>query len=191
MRSHEKVLITTSRRPTRRIRTFCNDLARCIPNSIRINRGKLNREGIAEKALELDAERIVIINRWKGGPGKLELFHVSEGLVGVPPLIYVRGIKLQREFGFRKLGRFRSLAITASFSHGNDEIKKLADALSRFLNIPFILPNEKLAGYDLLMHISKNVSEQLSITFFESRLGREIGPRITLSHLIWNLRKER
>jgi len=103
------IIITTSRRPTRRIRTFCNDLARCIPNSMRINRGKLSREGLAEKAYELEADRVIIVDRWKGGPGKIELFNVREALVGVPPLIYIRGIKLQREMGFPKSRRFSSM----------------------------------------------------------------------------------
>ncbi|RLI44046.1 Brix domain containing protein, partial [Candidatus Bathyarchaeota archaeon] len=81
------ILLTTSRRPTPRIRTFCRDLARSIPNVVRVNRGKLSLDGVAERAIEFDADRVVIINRWKGGPGKIELFEVGqEGLVLVPPI---------------------------------------------------------------------------------------------------------
>ncbi|MFQ5836261.1 MAG: Brix domain containing protein, partial [Candidatus Bathyarchaeia archaeon] len=92
-------LLTTSRRPTPRIRTFCRDLARSIPNVVRVNRGKLSLDGIAEKALEFNADRVVIVDRWKGGPGKIEFFKIGqEGLVPVPPIMYVASIKLQREF---------------------------------------------------------------------------------------------
>jgi len=38
------------------VRTLCKDLSHTIPNIIPVNRGKLSLEGVAEKALELDAE---------------------------------------------------------------------------------------------------------------------------------------
>lgn len=184
------ILITTSRRPTRRIRTFCNDLARCIPNSKRINRGKLSREGLAEKAFELDADRVIIVDRWKGGPGKIELFNVEESLVGVVPLIYIRGIKLQREMGFPKSRSFDSLTITASYSSRDEEIPKLVDALSNFLQVPVEKPDEVLEKkYQVLMSISRDAMERIRITFFKLPENREIGPRITVSHLIWSLEK--
>ena len=47
------ILLTTSHRPTRRIRSLCNDLTRSIPNSIRVNRGKMNFFDVAAKAIEL------------------------------------------------------------------------------------------------------------------------------------------
>ena len=184
------ILITTSRRPTRRIRTFCNDLARCIPNSIRINRGKLSREGIAEKALELEADRVIIIDRWKGGPGKIEFFKVDEGLTGVPPLIYIRGIKLQREMGFPKSRPFHSLAITAVYTKGEEEIPKLAGAFSEFFKAPITtLEGPLMQSYQVFMHVSRDASERIRITFFKLPENREIGPRIIVSHVIWSLEK--
>ena len=184
------ILITTSRRPTRRIRTFCNDLSRCIPHSTRINRGKLSREGLAEKALELDADRVIIVDRWKGGPGKIELFHVKESLLGVPPLIYIRGIKLQREMGFPKSRPFDSMAITASYSSQDEEIPKLVEALSNFLQVPVTKPNESFEKkYQVLMGVNRDAMERIRITFFKLPENREIGPRITVSHLIWSLEK--
>jgi len=186
------IIITTSRRPTRRIRTFCNDLARCIPNSIRINRGKLSREGLAEKAYELEANRVMIVDRWKGGPGKIELFNVKESLIGVPPLIYIRGIKLQREMGFPKFRPLQSLAITATYASRDEEIPKLADALSSFLKVPTAKSNELLERrYHALMAIFRDAMERIRITFFKLPENREIGPRITVSHLIWSLEKPR
>ena len=184
------IIITTSRRPTRRIRTFCNDLARCIPNSMRINRGKLSREGLAEKAYELEADRVIIVDRWKGGPGKIELFNVRETLIGVPPLIYIRGIKLQREMGFPKSRRFSSMAITANYTSQDEEIPKLMDALSNFLQVSTAKPNEEVEKkYQVLMSIGRDAMERIRVTFFKLPENREIGPRITVSHLIWSLEK--
>lgn len=95
MSKRKKILLTTSRRPTSRIRSFCRDFAVCLPNIIRVNRGKLNFDGIIEKALEINANRVAIVDRWKGGPGKIQLFLIKEAsLTPVNPIIYIRGIKI-------------------------------------------------------------------------------------------------
>ena len=52
MLKRKKVLLTTSRRPTSRMRSFSRDFAGCLPDIVRINRGKLNLDGIVEEALE-------------------------------------------------------------------------------------------------------------------------------------------
>ncbi|MBE0520280.1 hypothetical protein IBX35_04480, partial [Candidatus Bathyarchaeota archaeon] len=55
--------------------------------------------GVAEKALELDAEKAIIIGKWRGDSGKIQFFRTSvKGLDVVPPLIYVKGVKLRRDF---------------------------------------------------------------------------------------------
>jgi len=132
----------------------------------------------------------MIVDRWKGGPGKIELFNVKESLIGVPPLIYIRGIKLQREMGFPKFRPLRSLAITATYASRDEEIPKLADALSSFLKVPTAKSNELLERrYHALMAIFRDAMERIRITFFKLPENREIGPRITVSHLIWSLEK--
>ena len=183
------ILITTSRRPTRRIRTFCNDLARCIPDAVRVNRGKLSREGLAEKALEVEADRVIIVDRWKGGPGKIELYRLAEDLLGVPPLIYIRGIKLQREFALPKIRPPSSLAIICECPSEGKDVRKLAEALSDFLKVPFLTDDISKKNYEVCMRISEDALREMRITFIKPRENREIGPRITVSHLIWELKK--
>jgi len=156
---------------------------------MRINRGKLSREGLAEKSCKLEADRVIIVDRWKGGPGKIELFNVRETLVGVPPLIYIRGVKLQREMGFPKSRRFTSMAITANYTSQDEEIPKFMDALSNFLQVSTAKPNEIEKKYQVLMSIGRDVMERIRVTFFKLPENREIGPRITVSHLIWSLEK--
>jgi rRNA maturation protein Rpf1 len=145
---------------------------------------------VAEKALEFEADRVIIIDRWKGGPGKIEFFKVDEGLIGAPPLLYIRGIKLQREIGFPKTRSFRSLAVTASYASNETEIPKIAKALSNFLNAPLVTLDEVFVEkYEAFMHVSRDVSGRIRITFFKLPENCEIGPRITLSHTVWSLEK--
>jgi U3 small nucleolar ribonucleoprotein protein IMP4 len=186
------ILLTTSRRPTKGIRTFCRDLSHTIPNILRINRGKLSLEGVAEKAVELNAEKVMIINRWKGGPGKIEMYELSiEGLQPIPPLIYLRNVKLRREFPkiMRKGRRIKSVAMEAS-PNPSMEVEKLEEALSKFFNIPLVSFEEARGKYDALMQIKAEPSEGLTITVKILPEIAEIGPRMSVSHLIWDLTHE-
>jgi hypothetical protein len=146
----------------------------------------MNLDGIAEKALELNADRVIVINRWKGGPGKIELFHVGqEGLMPVPPLLYIRGVRLQREFN-AKARPFRSLAITVPPNSSN-EIVRIAETLANFLNLPFLSAGGTPTKFQALMHISHDVSHFAQITFLLLPEAVEVGPRLILSHVIWEI----
>jgi len=181
------ILLTTSRRPTRGIRTFCHDLACVIPNIVRVNRGKLSITGVAEKALENNAEKAIIVDRWKGGPGKIRFFNVdSTGLNAVPPLIYVRGIKLQRDFRKTRVEPVRSLAITLPKEKSN-QISKIAGFLSDFLHIPILSFKEASSSYQAILHITTDITQRVQITFFLWPEKIEIGPRITVSHVVWTV----
>lgn len=186
------ILLTTSRRPTKGIRTFCRDLSHTIPNILRINRGKLSLEGVAEKAVEFGAEKVMIINRWKGGPGKIEMYELSvEGLRPIPPLIYLTNVKLRREFPkiVKKGRRIKSAAMEAS-PNPSMEVEKLEEALSKFLNIPLVSFEEAQRNYDALMQVKAEPSQGLTITVKILPEMVEIGPRMRVSHLIWDLTHE-
>ena len=57
------ILLTTSRRPTGAIRSLCRDFVNSIPDVVRVNRGKMSLDGIAEKAIEVEADRVVVVDR--------------------------------------------------------------------------------------------------------------------------------
>ncbi|KPV64305.1 MAG: putative Brix domain-containing ribosomal biogenesis protein [Candidatus Bathyarchaeota archaeon BA2] len=178
------ILLTTSRRPTRRIRTLCHDLARSIPNVVRINRGKLNLDGIAERALELKADRVIVVDRWKGGPGKINLFRVeAAGLTSVHPLMYVAGIRLQREIE-AEAKAVRSLVVTTA-PKNSPEVTKIAENLSNFLNFPLSSIDEAASKYQASMHVSHNASGRIQITFMLLPQMVETGPRIIISRVVW------
>lgn len=188
------ILVTTSRRPIRRIRTFCRDLVRSIPHVFYINRGKLNLDGIAEKALEANANRVVIVSRYKGGPGKIQLFQASinQGLTQIPPVLYVAGLRLQREFKI-KSRNIQSLMITIQ-TEVSQQILKLAESLSIFLKISIsskrrITSTRISSDYQASMHFSSNPSHFSQITFLLFPTTVEIGPRIIISHIAWEIQK--
>ncbi len=183
------ILLTTSRRPTRRIRTFCHDLARSIPNIVRINRGKLGLDGVAEKALEFNADRVVIIDRWRGGPGKIEFFQTGPGgLFPVSPMMYIAGMRLQREFEGTKAKPIQTLTITTPLEK-NPQVVKIAEFLSNFLDIPMLSMDEATSRCSAAMHISLDPSRRTQITFMLLPDAVEVGPRVTLSRVVWEVEK--
>ena len=186
------ILVTTSRRPVRRIRTFCRDLVRSIPHVFYFNRGKLNLDGIAEKALESKANRVVIVSRYKGGPGKIQLFQTStnKGLTQVPPVLYVAGLRLQREFKKRSRNiQFLTITVQTEVSQ---QILKLAESLSLFLRISIstkkrITSTRVSSDYQASMHFSSDPSHFSQITFLLFPKTIEVGPRIIISHIAWEI----
>lgn len=182
------VLLTTSRRPTRSIRTFCSDLSRTFPNIVHVNRGKLSLEGVAEKALELEAEGVMIVDRWKGGPGKVQLFKVEEGgLKAFPLLIYLKGVKLRRDFkGLPStIRRAKSVAIVRQ-PETPSEIEKLENAFSKFFNVPvFSIEEAVKRNCDIVMQTSVDQANRATITFKLVPELAEVGPKLKISHLIW------
>lgn len=190
MAEKSRVLLTTSRRPTKDLRTFCRDLSYVLPNVLRVNRGKLSLEGVAEKAAELNAGKAVIVDRWKGVPGKIQLFRVGEkGLEGTSPLIYLKAVKLRRNFEevMPRGRRIKSVAMVR-FDKNFLEIERLENALSRFFGILPISFEEAISGgYDAAMQIVRDKLGRLTIMFRLIPELVEVGPRIVISHLVWDL----
>ena len=157
---------------------------------MRINRGKLSLGGVAEKALELDAEKAIIIGRWRGDSGKIRFFRTSaKGLDVVPPLIYVKGVKLRRDFeeNAPRGRRLKSVAIAAS-KISSLEVKRLENVLSEFFNVPvFSLEEICDRKFDAAMQISVDPSDRMIITFRLVPEFVEVGPQIRISHLVWEL----
>ncbi|MBT8172284.1 hypothetical protein KJN74_05380 [Candidatus Bathyarchaeota archaeon] len=177
------ILLTTSRRPTERIRTFCRDFVHSIPFVIRINRGKISNDGLAEKAIELEADRVIIVNRWQDGFAKINLFQVSStGLKPVFPLILISRICLRREIEKGTKRKFSSIITVES---STPELDKLSKSMSNFLDLPIMTIDEAVKKNLVSMHFSIDYKNHLQANFILSNQMVEIGPKLILSRLIW------
>lgn len=184
-----QILLTTSRHPSQRTRTFCNELARLIPKCIRVNRGKMSLDNLAEKALENNIARVLIIEEWHGNPGKMALFKVLEsGLSWFPPKMIIRSLTLQREIKRSQVKTTKVYGILESSEGAMSDVSKLTSVLSDFLQLP------KLSHKDVGCLKNQNVVEIshfshgcIKITFTNFPKGVELGPRIILSNLVWEL----
>jgi hypothetical protein len=107
----------------------------------------------------------------------------------VPPIIYLCNAKFRRDFG-EKIPldrRVKSVAMVVSSSK-NSEVKKTENALSAFFGVPTLSLEEAVNGkYDIVMKILTDSSNSITIMFMLVPKLAEFGPRIGISHLVWEL----
>lgn len=180
------ILITTSGRPTQRIRTICSDLHRVIPETVKTNRGKLNRDGVSEKAFELGADRMIIVERWKGGPRDIKLYstpYMSE----VPLTLYLSGSKTQDEFG-RRITVSKNLIVTVE-RNALPHVEDLANLFAKFLCIPLFEEPLKCTDFKASAHFS-SIGSDVKIAFTMPPIIREIGPLFTVKYVQGNAERD-
>jgi len=157
-----------------------------MPNLVRVNRGKMSTDEIAEKALDYKANRAVIVDRWHGGPGDIKLFKIEEsGLVSLPPIMHVAGMKLQREFRSIKVKHVSSISVESSRTR--EELNKVADVLSSFFGMPIKSVEQLLEESETIMYLLQDDIGRVVITFMSEPNRVEIGPRIVVSSLEWQV----
>ncbi len=179
------ILITTSRRPTRMIRTLCRDLANTIPSLKRVNRGKMSSYDVSEKAINIGADKVLIIDRWKGRPGRMRFFEVKEGLSQVPPQIYIRGVKFRRDF---KAKRTSSRSVYMENPKNGIDVQRLGEMFSRFFELPIIESERTDDSHRFtVMRLSMDSDNMIRVSFYQMPENVEIGPRIRISHAVWEI----
>ncbi len=185
------ILLTTSHRPTRRVRSLCNDLARSIPGLVKINRGKTSFFDLAEKAVQMKIEKIIVVDRWKGSPGRIRFFRVVDGKMSEKaPRLYVSGVRLRREFGASKENNQKKLIkymFLDSTEIRGSEVEKLASSLSEFFEIPIFKAEEAPSIYDVYLRFTSSEDCLACISFYTLPSNAEIGPRIKISHVAWQV----
>jgi len=70
------MLITTSRKPSQKTRTFARSLERVF-NAKYINRGKMSLRDVLIKSNNLNFNRIIVISEMKGNPSRIEILSSS------------------------------------------------------------------------------------------------------------------
>lgn len=163
------------------MRTLCNDLRRVVPNAVRINRGKLGREGVSERALEIGADRVIVVERWKGGSGVIKLYTLPSTSEAFSAL-YLAGIKTQDEIGRRKTVR-EGLMVTVE-KNASPPTRHLADLFSKFLRVPLLEDLQKNTGFRASAHFSNFQGSGVKISFTMPPIINEIGPTLIVRYPI-------
>jgi len=176
---YNRVLITTSHRPSRRVRSFINDLKLVIPNAIKVNRGKMGLYDVMTTALENRCNRIVIVSRWRGNPGKMCFYKLSSNnkYVQVDPIIYISSVKLAREVKDKIY--FKPKEIIMDINSNNKALVDFGNMLSEALNI------KEWSKTDLYVKVKIKESQRFfcTILFVKNNTNTLCGPIINVKHV--------
>jgi len=166
------------------IRTLCRELANTIPSLRRVNRGKMSSYDVCEKAIDIGADKVLIIDRWKGRPGRMRFFEVKENLSQIPPQLYIRGVKFRRDFKTKRTFPY-DVYIEAP---RNAEFQRLSKVFSRFFELPIIESNmtDKPQRF-IVMRFSSDSNNTTRVSFYLMPKNLEVGPRIRISHAVWEI----
>jgi rRNA maturation protein Rpf1 len=149
---------------------------------VRVNRGKQNLFELAETALRYDADRVIVVNRWRNFNGIIELFKVgSDGLILIQPFLTIIRLRLRRDFGSH-FKRIKSLVITKSST--KPEVEQAAESISRFLKVQ-ISSGRDAVSFDAIMDFSSETfskQNSISIRFFLQPSDQEIGPYMSIRY---------
>lgn len=174
-------LITTSHRPARRTRTLCNDLARVIPGTIRVNRGKMSIHDLALRTIESDTKVAIIIDTFRGNPSKVSFLSVtSKGYRIVPPALLLGKVVLRREIEKHRAPARPKLMITHE-SLTTPTIVELANQLADHLGSS-IYPSKPRANLsesgNIALFIGESHKYPAILEFIEIPTLQELGPTL-------------
>ncbi len=187
------MLITTSHRPTRRTRSFGHDLEKVFPNSLYLTRGKKTIQDLLMEAYDRGYERLLIINVWKGNPLKMTFIKVSPSDWGYLGYLYLHGIKLQREIGFRDIRPLREempFIVTTAKRVGLDHVA-FAQAFAELTGGRFVPRGDRSlqtiahkSNTDVLGVVERH-PRGMAVNFYRLDVSREqaVGPLISVK--IW------
>ncbi len=174
------ILITTTRRPARRTRSFVRELYHVIPRAYRMNRGKSSIEDLNELALSKGLARILIVGTRAGNPSFLMFYSTNPLKPILLNQIILKGVTLRREFTKRRAPFSRNMGVTYQ---GN--LRDLAKELARglFLPDPISVSKDEIPDlkdeFDLVLHLSGDEGIVHS-TFYYVNPFHEVGPRIRI-----------
>ncbi len=180
-----RILVTTSHRPSQRVRSFAKDLASVLPEAVKVNRGKSSLRDLYYDAVGYGAERVVVIGVWKGNPGLLRVYSVSLD-VSSPGLhliseIRLAGVALRREIpGSQKIMGVRRLAIDATTAPR--ELGDVVDTFSRSFLASIVFEEERLSRFDVVLRVES--SKPLTLAFYCTGTGRPCGPRLRVAGIL-------
>uniref|UniRef100_A0A7J3KG41 Probable Brix domain-containing ribosomal biogenesis protein n=1 Tax=Staphylothermus marinus TaxID=2280 RepID=A0A7J3KG41_STAMA len=106
-RDYILILVTTSREPSRRTRSFIKELSQTLPYTRVFNRGKRTLVEIARLAAGHNAKFVMIVYEWKANPRRILLYRLNPLLVSssidtdqiyrIFASLTISGVKLARE----------------------------------------------------------------------------------------------
>ncbi len=179
-----QILITTSHRPSQRVRSFVKELFIVLPGSTRFSRGKATLQDLYYEAQITGAKRVVIVNTWRGNPYSILVYEP------LPPpelklsqllSIFLAGIRLRRETrnSIEKTIQSSSLCISIP-PDAPREVYDFIDSFSRGFLAKLCLDEDyKVTETIVKITYSRNICP-LKLEFIDTNTGKICGPTLKI-----------
>ncbi len=163
-------MISTSRKPSQRTRSFCKELQILLPSALYIQRGKSNLEELLECSEQARVRLLLLIGEHEGNPGGFELYSMKDP--AEPVLSFeIEGLRLAREYGSHVRSQSKGIAFSSDSKGNSVELRR---RLERYFKVESLSPN-----LTRILFISEMESGRFRLTFMDSGDSREIGPSMT------------
>ncbi len=183
------ILITTSRGPSQRTRTFIRDLSHVIPRAVRVNRGKKSLDDLRVEAIKHGLSRVLVVTEKKGNPGGLRFYEASVATIRPAAAhVILEGVTLRRELYGKKPERIpKVLDLAVAYQSGEDRAE-YASAFAVGLGVEGVIEaNEarELPDSDVILWV-REFDSRLAASFYLTgiRGAKEVGPRLFLRTLV-------
>ncbi len=167
-------IVTTSRRPSPRSRSFVKDLVSVLPGGIRLTRGHSSYVDLAREALMVGCSRVIIIGERRGNPGVIRVYEPTSSLELRHIVTFIiLGVKLSRESGFGKPVSPRFLVIETDSSPISEEF---SEAFIRAFHAKLKAP-QGVEDY-VLAKLEGLTVDSIKLSFYWK--GSPVGPQLRL-----------
>ncbi|MEM3923121.1 MAG: hypothetical protein QXZ48_02360 [Zestosphaera sp.] len=177
------LLITTSREPSRRTRSFVNDLVRVVPNSIKFNRGKATYEDLAAITKHYSSHGVLMVLEKKGNPSALTYLVPGDTTNLVKKyLMLMSSLKLLREIRGHQIP-YNVKKLVLNFSRVPQGFpQRVCEVLIEIFRPALIHEStEPTEAIELEVTGNENIA---SIAFYCSSTGRACGPAFNITKIL-------
>lgn len=169
-----KFLITSSRRPTPRIRSLVKDLAAILPGAEKFTRGHYSMRELASEAMLRGANRVVVVGGKRGNPSIIRVYEVKDDDLNNIVTFIVRGVALSREVR-RPLPSEKPEGMVVE-TDGTPIADEFADAFIKAFEARVF---EKPGNRDVLAVINAESDDRVRVEFMLRE--KLVGPRLRLA----------
>ena len=174
------VIITTSREPSRRTRSFIKDIACLAPWIIRLTRGKLTFKELVEYAIGENASTLAIVCERRANPSIIRVYDLTQPIENGLPLhvytLFLKGVTLSREKGRRTSDLCVEKAVIESEPPSSDADRDMVLAAIKLFNADITAPS----SVNALVIIIRKKYWGYKMEFKDSKTNRWVGPIINV-----------
>lgn len=184
MRCVVALIITTSREPSRRARSFVNDLVRVIPESLKFNRGKATYKDLALLVKRHNSRGVLMVMERKGNPSVLAYLtpEGTQASLKTRYMILIRSLKLLREIPEAQIPFNVAGLLVDAGKIPQGLPHDVCDALIEIFN-PNLFPERNTPTEALELVITGN-EDGVNVSFYCTTTGRPCGPTFKVLKVI-------